>query len=118
MNVPIKERIGSNESLYESCPKSMCFIVLRRINVPQIRNNLFQLSFKYFCLLIKVPNKAEKNRLIEPKIGALTSKNMPIEKRMEPKFKKKIYSYTLKYLTLPAGFEPAAHCLEGSCSIS
>ena len=89
MNVPIKERIGSNESLYESCPKNMCFVVLRRINVPQIRNNLFQLSFKYFCLLIKVPNKAEKNRLIEPKIGALTSKNIPIEKKMEPKFKKK-----------------------------
>ena len=66
----------------------MCLMVLRRINVPQIRNDLFQLSFKYFCLFIKVPNKAEKNRLIEPKIGALTSKNIPIEKKMEPKFKK------------------------------
>ena len=67
----------------------MCFILLIRINIPQIRNDLFQLSFKYFCLLIKVPNKAEKNRLIEPKIGALTSKNIPIEKKMEPRFKKK-----------------------------
>ena len=89
MNVPIKERIGSNESLYESCPNNICFRVLRRINVPQIRNDLFQLSFKYFCLLIMVPNKAEKNRLTEPKIGALTSKNIPIEKSIEPKFKKK-----------------------------
>ena len=89
MNVPIKERIGSNESLYECCPNSMCFILLRRINVPQIRNDLFQLSFKNFCLLIKVPNNAEKNRLIEPKVGALTSKNIPIENRIEPKFKKK-----------------------------
>ena len=27
-----------------------------------------------------------------------------------------IYLYSI-YFTLPAGFEPAAHCLEGSCSI-
>ncbi len=27
-----------------------------------------------------------------------------------------IYPYSIN-LTLPAGFEPAAHCLEGSCSI-
>ena len=35
---------------------------------------------------------------------------------------KKIYLKNIKIesrfmLTLPAGFEPAAHCLEGSCSI-
>ena len=32
---------------------------------------------------------------------------------------KKSFKIIFKYLinTLPAGFEPAAHCLEGSCSI-
>ena len=89
MNVPIKERIGSNDSSYDACPNNKCLKLLRRINIPQIRNDLFQLSFMYFCLFITVPNKAEKNKLIEPIIGALTSKNIPIENRIEPKFKKK-----------------------------
>ena len=111
MNIPIKERIGSNESLYESCPNNMCFIVLRRINVPQIRNDLFQLSIKYFLLFIKVPIKAEMKTLIEPNIGALTSKNIPIEKKVEPRFKKKdlfIFRFNISRFLQDSNLRPTA----------
>ena len=74
-----------------------------RRNIPVKKENLPKSSIKFNF------NRNALNKNINTVISILTLKLI--------KSKVKVFFLKLINFTLPAGFEPAAHCLEGSCSI-
>ena len=52
-----------------------------------------------------------------PKNNIEGNTKIPTKNKIQPIFFKLKGIVIYIFFTLPAGFEPAAHCLEGSCSI-
>tara|TARA_Y100000991_G_scaffold157724_1_gene120264 strand:- start:185 stop:466 length:282 start_codon:yes stop_codon:yes gene_type:complete len=87
----------------------------------KVKDHLSLNRFSLFKNNEKIEETSIKKELID---NAEAKKKIPKKNKFSDNLYKLIFpnifvilTFFIYFKTLPAGFEPAAHCLEGSCSI-